>query len=104
MDDRKRAIINASAKQAACRRRTVVTLLAAKCRIQGCIVTSECNTTREYTDLNEIYKHIVTYLEKYCDHTWTEDWIDLNPERSQKVVYCELCETVEAPKVAVADF
>ena len=80
--------------RAARRRRTVSALLQSKFRIQGCMASSECNSS-EHTDLNELYKHIVTYLAKHCDHEWTEDWIDIDCERSQKIVYCDWCETVQ---------
>ena len=90
--------------RAARRRRIVSTLLQSKIRIQGCIAACECNTrecnthecnTREHTDLKDVYEHIVTYLAKHCDHEWTEDWIDIDCERSQKIVYCDWCETVQ---------
>ena len=85
--------------RAARRRRTVSALLQSKFRIQGCMASSECNSSEcnssEHTDLNELYEHIVTYLAKHCDHEWTEDWIDIDCERSQKIVYCDFCETVQ---------
>jgi hypothetical protein len=97
MDDREQTIIRANAKRAACRRKTVETLLQAKCRIQGCMmmVQESGKDHTEDVDLIELYDHIVTYLAKHCDHEWTEDLIDIDGDRSQQIVYCNFCETVQ---------
>ncbi len=44
-------------------------------------------------DYNRIMSDIKTFLSKYCIHEWKTDDIDITPERSQKITYCELCET-----------
>ena len=38
------------------------------------------------------------YLRIYCNHTLIEDWIDMDPDRSQCIVYCEKCESSFTPK------
>lgn len=32
------------------------------------------------------------YIKKLCNHDFEEDYIDIGPERSQKIVYCKICE------------
>ena len=32
------------------------------------------------------------YLEKSCDHEFIEDYIDIDPEISHKIIYCYKCE------------
>lgn len=27
-----------------------------------------------------------------CSHDFIEDWIDIDPDRSQRIVYCRICE------------
>lgn len=29
---------------------------------------------------------------KTCIHDFIEDWIDIDPDRSQRIVYCRICE------------
>lgn len=29
---------------------------------------------------------------KLCEHNYIDDYIDINPERSQKITYCTICE------------
>jgi hypothetical protein len=50
----------------------------------------ECKTNVEY---NKIMSDIKSFLSNYCIHEWTTDDIDITPEISQKITYCELCET-----------
>lgn len=30
-----------------------------------------------------------------CIHDWIEDWIDIDPDRSQRIVYCGICEITQ---------
>ena len=30
-----------------------------------------------------------------CIHDWIEDWIDIDPDRSQRIVYCRICEITQ---------
>jgi hypothetical protein len=27
-----------------------------------------------------------------CEHEFEEDWIDIDPDKSQKIIYCKFCE------------
>ena len=31
-------------------------------------------------------------IHKLCQHDFIDDYIDINPERSQKITYCTICE------------
>ena len=44
-------------------------------------------------EYNKIMSDIKSFLSNYCIHEWTTDDIDITPEISQKITYCELCET-----------
>jgi hypothetical protein len=50
----------------------------------------------EYKNKNNKIKNILndinTYLLNNCDHIYVEDTIDINPEKSQNIVYCKICE------------
>jgi len=35
------------------------------------------------------------YLELNCNHNWIDDWFDVDVERSQYIVYCSVCETID---------
>ena len=37
------------------------------------------------------------FLKKYCEHQWTTDSIDIDPDRSQYIKYCLNCE-LQAPR------
>ena len=44
---------------------------------------------------NQINEKIINYkeeIQKLCNHDFCEDIIDINPERTQKIVYCIKCE------------
>jgi|1048.fasta_scaffold169540_1 hypothetical protein len=45
-------------------------------------------------DYESIYKSIQEYLRKYCQHRIVDDLIDLDPDRSMTIYYCEYCETL----------
>jgi hypothetical protein len=42
--------------------------------------------------LQLLQKMIETKLTNACDHEWTYDSIDLSPEQSQTICYCNKCE------------
>jgi len=50
----------------------------------------------EYKNKNNKIKNILndinTYLLNNCDHIYVEDTIDINPDKSQNIVYCKICE------------
>jgi hypothetical protein len=39
-----------------------------------------------------------------CDHEYIEDWVDLDPERSQHIVYCRWCEMSPSPKIEISGY
>uniref|UniRef100_A0A6C0LCT0 Uncharacterized protein n=1 Tax=viral metagenome TaxID=1070528 RepID=A0A6C0LCT0_9ZZZZ len=43
------------------------------------------------SDLTILLEHIDQTLKAECVHTYVEDWIDITPERSQKITYCSTC-------------
>ena len=50
--------------------------------------------------LNELKNKITEYadiLEKntICDHEWIDDYIDITPDRSMPITYCEKCEATK---------
>lgn len=42
-------------------------------------------------DLTILLEHIDQTLKAECVHEYVEDWIDITPERSQKITYCSTC-------------
>lgn len=58
--------------------------------LRNCLESMEsCESkTQEY---NEIYNSIKNFLLKYCKHSVVEDYIDVTPDTSKKVYYCEKC-------------
>tara|TARA_B110000305_G_C19418803_1_gene629612 strand:+ start:1159 stop:1506 length:348 start_codon:yes stop_codon:yes gene_type:complete len=50
-----------------------------------------------YNDLLDFYnkklKNICYVLENKCNHIVINDSIDISPDESQNITYCELCET-----------
>jgi len=48
---------------------------------------------------NGLYRNIITqinsYIENYCDHHYIYDLIDINPEYSRTIQYCEKCLTTK---------
>ena len=62
------------------------------------MVCSYLHNSNLYLKKDRIIKkiHKLEYLSKYlnnlCCHDFVEDYIDLDPEFSQKIVYCQKCE------------
>jgi len=40
----------------------------------------------------EVMDSINGYLMKYCKHNEIQDWIDIGPEESVMIVYCDKCQ------------
>lgn len=34
-----------------------------------------------------------------CEHEYVEDYIDITPDRSEKIIYCEICEHTKDPSL-----
>ena len=43
--------------------------------------------------IDVLFKHIDCVLKSECRHIYVEDWIDITPDKSQKITYCKLCES-----------
>jgi len=43
-------------------------------------------------DLHKFNTLIIEKIYNCCNHEWIEDLIDLNPDQSQTITYCRLCE------------
>ena len=43
------------------------------------------------SDLTILLDNIDETLKAECIHTYVEDWVDITPERSQKITYCSTC-------------
>ena len=39
----------------------------------------------------QIHQSIKNYLQQYCDHHMVTDLIDIDPDRSKSIRYCEYC-------------
>lgn len=39
-----------------------------------------------------LLKEINERIEENCNHNWITDSIDIDPDRSQTIIYCEHCE------------
>ena len=35
-------------------------------------------------------------INNICNHEWIDDYIDIDPDRSQKITYCRLCEATKS--------
>jgi hypothetical protein len=47
-------------------------------------------------ELNDLLNHIDVCIQKLCIHEIVEDWIDITPERSGRIFYCNKCyKTIE---------
>lgn len=49
------------------------------------------NKERMINKINKL-EYLDKYLNNLCCHDFVEDYIDLDPEFSQKIIYCQKCE------------
>jgi len=49
---------------------------------------------RKYQDIeyNQILNYIIEYLKTNCPHNVIQDTIDITPDNSKTISYCEYCE------------
>ena len=40
----------------------------------------------------ELLAELRNYCRKECSHQWVTDYIDIDPEKSEKIMYCKKCE------------
>ena len=57
------------------------------------------NNTEEYDDLIKNLETLKTFFEHQiknkCEHEWTTDLIDIDPDRSQEICYCVKCDVTK---------
>ena len=46
-------------------------------------------------EFHEIYDKITKYIQLYCNHDYILDLVDITPERSQTICYCNICEQLK---------
>ena len=46
-----------------------------------------------------LLKEICDLCRKNCKHKWVLDWIDINPDRTERIIYCEHCELLKNDKI-----
>jgi hypothetical protein len=54
---------------------------------------NEVDMVNTLKKINELKIKLVKNKQQNCVHSWTSDYIDLEPDISKKIVYCEICET-----------
>jgi hypothetical protein len=48
---------------------------------------------RQTPDYLDILNRVKKYLHKHCKHNVVHDLIDIDPDRSQEISYCTICES-----------
>ena len=46
----------------------------------------------EVESKKELLKEINETIMKNCEHNWITDYIDIHPDRTERIIYCEKCE------------
>jgi len=64
-------------------------LVNAKFSLQS--IPKECRSD----DFQNILDEITVYIEKHCKHQWVNDLIDVDPDRSKSICYCDYCFTTK---------
>ena len=62
-------------------------------------ITSDLNLIQDIDGFNDKLKYL-KHLKQMCDikiknlcnHEYEEDFIDISPDRSEKIIYCTICE------------
>jgi hypothetical protein len=53
----------------------------------------QCNKyKKELSEIQNFINNINYSISQLCQHEFVEDEIDLTPDRSQKIEYCQICE------------
>lgn len=62
------------------------------CTIENLIQIKSLLISCEKNDeINDIIKKVDIFLIKYCTHRIVDDVIDIDPDRSKSIQYCEKC-------------
>lgn len=51
----------------------------------------EIASPEEKNDVVRLKHDVTFFLQKYCDHTWEYDDIDISPDESTRICYCNKC-------------
>jgi len=43
----------------------------------------------------ELLTELKIYCRDQCEHEWVDDLIDIDPDKSQHIVYCQKCELMK---------
>lgn len=43
----------------------------------------------------EILRRIKADIDNNCQHNWVTDHIDINPEHTERIIYCDICEKLK---------
>jgi len=46
----------------------------------------------EVVSKKELLKEIDEAIMKNCEHNWVTDYIDVTPDRTERIIYCTKCE------------
>ena len=46
----------------------------------------------ELENKTELLTELITYCRENCQHEWINDMIDINPDKSQRIIYCQKCQ------------
>lgn len=46
--------------------------------------------------IKELKTQTQFYISNLCNHEFTNDYIDINPDKSIKIIYCPKCETLKS--------
>lgn len=64
------------------------------CTIENLIQIKSLLISCEKNDeINDIIKKVDIFLIKYCPHRIVDDVIDIDPDRSKSIQYCDKCYT-----------
>ena len=64
----------------------IIDLVSTKDKLENYIIDFDNNS-----EIIELYKSIESYIEKNCIHNIITDYIDIDPEHSKNITYCEIC-------------
>jgi len=84
---------------------TVVSLIDTSSHVNEDILQYNKDITEINANLNQQDEHlkqlillndkIQSKLTSMCKHEWVEDTIDIDPDRSQTIEYCKICQTTK---------
>jgi hypothetical protein len=53
------------------------------------------NNLDDNNNLETLKTQIIELIKKRCKHNWVRDYIDIDPECSQPIIYCSYCEATK---------